>query len=200
MRRLVLVLCVVAIGFAATRTAAFPSTIGIYFNLEGYDCDAAIAPQTVFHLYVIAQPGADLPQGIQGAEFRVDGFDLTWVIFVTPNPFASAAIGDPVHQGSNIAFYSCQARDEFGGVLLYTIRVIALQPIAPTVFTVMVHSTPSSPNFQCPLLVNCSAPVFSKYCANGTTACINRAQTCCISAIETSSWGQVKSLYGAAGR
>ena len=128
-----------------------------------------------------------------GAEFRVEPFDLDWITTVTRNPFSSVAIGNPIAGGCNIAFPSCQAPPS---VLLYTIRVLALTPVSPRILSVLPHSTPSNPNFICPLLTNCSAPVFGKVCAEGLNACVNRTQTCCVLATEASTWTQVKSLYG----
>jgi len=186
---------VLALAALVPRSATAGSSIGVYFNEEAYVCDGIIPPLTFVDLYVVAKPTSELSQGLTGAEFRIESFDPDWITVVTPNPFSNVAIGNPIAGGCNIAFSSCQAPPN---VLLYTIRVLALMTVSPRVLAVLPHSTPTDPNFVCPILVNCSAPVFSKFCVEGLTACINRTQTCCILATEPSTWTQVKSLYGTA--
>ena len=182
-----------ALACAAPRGATAVSSIGVYFNEDAYICDGVINPLEFVDLYVVAKPSDVLSEGITGAEFRIDGFDPSWITTVTRNPFSNVGIGDPIAGGCNIAFPSCQVPPN---VLLYTIRVLAPMPVSPRVLEVLQHSTPISPNFMCPWLTNCSAPIFTLFCVNGLTACVNRTQTCCILGTEASTWTQVKSLYG----
>ena len=178
---------------AAPRSAIAVSTIGVNFNEDAYICDGVINPLEFVDLYVVAKPSGAVSGGITGAEFRIDGFDPSWITTVTRNPFSNLGIGDPIAGGCNIAFPTCQVPPN---VLLYTIRVLAPMPVSPRVLTVLRHTNPSNPNFPCPRLINCSAPVFGSICVVGLTACVNGAQTCCILGTEASTWTQVKSLYG----
>lgn len=183
-----------ALAAVAPRTAMALSTVGVYFDENAVHCDGVINPLEPVDLYIVVKPDrAQLPDGLSGAEFRVEPFDLDWITTITPNPFSNVAIGNPIAGGCDIAFAFCQVPPN---VLLYTIRVLAITPVSPRILTVMAHSTPSNPNFNCPSLLNCSAPLFTRFCVEGLTACVNREQTCCILATEASTWTQVKSLYG----
>jgi hypothetical protein len=57
------------------------------------------------------------------------------------------------------------------------------------------RDNPSNPNFQCPVMVQCDAPVFCLYCAGAGTATINGDCSCCTAATPAS-WSKVKALYG----
>ena len=177
-----------------TVSSARASSIIPSFSSDGNDCwNGAVAPFTPFVFYIGAVLGGDqFAAGMTGAEFRLTGVDTAWFTTVTPNPLASLSIGNPVTTGCSIAFATCQTGSF---VLLYTIQSLALAPITPRVLEVVAHSTPSNPNFICPLLTNCSAPVFGKECVQGGQAGLNTPFCPCCPAVESSTWSRVKSLY-----
>lgn len=172
--------------------SASASSIGVFFAPDGSDCDATAAPFAPFLTYIGAVLGGDAAgPGITGAEFRCDGFDPSWFNTVTPNPASSLALGNPIAGGCNIAFPGCQSGSF---VLLYTVQSIALAPITGRNFTILKHTTSSNPNFQCPLVTLCDAPVFSLFCVSGGQGFLNQPGPCTVG-VEQKSWSQVKSMF-----
>jgi hypothetical protein len=178
-----------------SRVAAEPAYIGASFSEDGSMCDATLVAPVSFTVYIHAYPVDVL--GIDGAEFRVEGFDPAWMTTVRPNPLANVVIGNPIQAGCNIAFAQCQGQGSgFRRVLLFTIQVVAMNPITPRQLIVRAHTTPSHPLWPCPNVVPwCGAPVYGRVCTSTLNACLNRDQTCCITAVEATTWARMKSLY-----
>jgi hypothetical protein len=143
--------------------------------------------------YIHAVLGGDAAAGgITGAEFRVDNVPTSgegWFVTPTANAASNVAIGNPIAGGCNIAFPSCQTGS---AVLLYTVSGFATTGPSRTFITDR-HTTPSNPQFPCPLLVLCDAPVFTKICVGAGEAFLNRG-TCTVG-VEEKSWSSVKSLF-----
>jgi hypothetical protein len=184
----------VLVVLACAATAARATLITPAFQPYPLSCDGAPQQGVPFTVYLIADLAGDAAAfGITGAEFRVTGFDPAWLTTVTGNPSANVVLGSPIGEGTNIAFPSCQAVHT---VVLFNIQVLSLGPVTPRVLTVERHVRPVHPVFPCPLVTLCDAPVFTKLCVTGGRACIQQEYTCCLLAVEATSWGQVKALYG----
>jgi hypothetical protein len=172
--------------------SANASSIGVFFAQDGSDCDNTNAPNSPITWYLSAVLGGDAGAGgITGAEFRMDGTPSGWFITPTRNPNANIDVGSPLTGGTNIAFPSCQAGAN-GIVLLFTCSGFATTNPSGY-FSVLRHNNPSSPDFPCPLLVLCDAPVFTKICVPGGQGIINGGN--CTVGVEQKSWSSVKSLY-----
>jgi len=163
--------CAAAFAAAAPRLDALTSNIGVYFDAGGVTCDARFPTSpVVFSIYILGHTGPDLGDGMTAAEFRVDGADPAWTTLVAGSPSASLSLGDPLQGGCLIAFASCQGGSPANLVLLYGVQVIAIDPIGPRVLEVKGHTAPAAPQFQCPNMVNCSAPAFGRSCVDGLRA------------------------------
>lgn len=144
--------------------------IGVFGDAAGTNCCISTgAGATTLH--VIAITGGASSAGLTGAEFRLElsppqpSAFLIW----TASPAANVAIGNPVDnssapggaEGLNIAYSTCQKQAGMAGdhVTLGTILAIGLTGTCE--IRTMMHNRPSSPNFKCPLLVLCDAPVFT---------------------------------------
>jgi len=185
---------VTALCLAFTGTA-FASSVGVFFAADGSDCDASNASGP-FTYYIGAVLNADAAAGgITGAEFRVanapqqaDGW------FMTPvrNPAANLDVGNPTAEGTNIAFPVCSPNPPAPFLLLFTVSGFAsTSPVRA--MKVERHTNPSNPNFPCPLVVLCDAPVFTKLCVPGGEAFLNGGV--CTVGVEDKSWSSVKSLF-----
>lgn len=172
---------------------ASASSIGPFFANDGSDCDAdGVQPFAPFFIYIGAVLGGDAAgPGISGAEFQCTGVDPAWFNTVTPNPASGLALGTPIGGGCNIAFPGCMSG---GFVLLYTVQSLALAPVTGRTLAVTQHTTPSNPNFLCPLVTLCDGPVFTKLCVSGGEAFLNAGRPCTVG-VEAKSWSQVKSLF-----
>jgi len=182
---LVMALC---LGFSSVNA----SSIGVFFATDGSDCDANVVANSPVTWYLIAVLGGDgAANGITGAEFRMDGTPAGWFVNPTSNPASNIALGNPITGGCNIAFPSCQVGQN-GFVLLYTVSGFATS--GPTArFIVAGHSSPSNPDFHCPLLVLCDPPTFTKVCVLGGQGVVNGVA--CTVGVQQKSWSSVKSLY-----
>ena len=169
------------------------SSIGVYFDAAGTDCDTQVQPFVGFNTYILANLYADAAaSGLTGAEFRVTGVDPAWFSTISGNPAAPIQFGNPLQTGCNIAFSQCQTGTG-QVVLLYTVSIITLAPVPATTLRVLPRSPPSNSRFPCPLVTLCDAPAFSILCVSGGEAFINGG-TCAVSVSRTT-WTAMKSLY-----
>jgi hypothetical protein len=173
--------------------SASAQSIGLYWDTAAATCNGNNAPFTQGTMYVLALRGGAASGGLTGAEFRVDNFPVsTWFPSVTPNPASNVAIGAILSGGGNIAFPTCQTGTA-NVILLYTVTYFASDAQSNRVLSVLKHSAPSNPNFQCPLMVLCDSPVFTKVCVTGSQGIINGPP--CTVSVEDKSWSAVKGLY-----
>lgn len=159
-------------------------------------CIGAWAPAPVTW-YIIARLGGLSASGITGAEFRHAGVPPDWIMTATPAPGLAVVDGDPLQDGVNVAFSTCQAPSS-GRILLYTIHGMATSVVGCTVLTVDVHRKPSNPIDTTPIQYLCDAPLFTAVPAACSPAFIN--SDCidpagCPVAVGPGSWSRVKSLY-----
>jgi hypothetical protein len=193
---LVLAVC---LGFGS----ASASSIGVFFDTGAARCDALIPAQfTQVTWYVMAILGGDIAaDGITGAEFSLKGVPPAWFAQIFANPAANVDLRHPmgIGVGTNIAFPACQ---KAAPVLLYTYQVLATSvPANGTYLTVERHDFPSSPSFQCPLLVICDPPIFTKVCVRGGQGILNGDPSGtpppvpCTVGVDQTNWSTVKSLY-----
>jgi len=173
--------------------SAFASSIGIFFAADGSDCDATQPGVGPFTYYLGAVMLGDAAAGgITGAEFRVDNAPGTadgW--FMSANSEAPmTSVGNPILGGGNIAFPTCQPGPYR---LLYTVTGFASVVLPARTLSVNRHTVPSNPNFPCPLLVLCDAPVFTTICVNAGQAFLNGGV--CTVGVEETSWSSVKNLF-----
>ena len=178
----------IALGLAAGPVSA--QSIGLFWDPNGGTCSTTQGQNTGGTMYVLAILGGPSGGGITGAELRVDNFPSSW--FASVNPNSPTALGNIMGSGGNIAFNTCQTGSG-GVVLLYTVSYFAPDVQTNRVVKVERHSTPTNPNFQCPLHVLCDAPIYTKICATGGQGIINGGP--CTVAAQQKSWSQVKTLY-----
>jgi len=189
--KLRIALLLAALCLAAGSASA--QSIGIYWDTSAATCNGNTAPFSPGTMYVLGIRGGAASGGLTGAELRVDNFPVsTWFPSAVANPSANVAIGSLLGTGANIAFASCQTGTA-NVILLYTVSYFATDVQSNRILSVLRHSAPSNPNFQCPLMVLCDAPVFTKVCVTGSQGIINGPP--CTVAVETTSWSAVKNLF-----
>lgn len=182
---LVLALSVVA-GSASAQS------IGVFFDPAGGTCAATIGAPAPFSMYILASLSGPSAGGLTGVEFRLDNIPGGWFLTPTVNTVFNTVVGTSLGIGYNLASGGCQAGT--GGVLtLFSISGFATSLVSNHVMSILKHTTPSNPAFQCPLQVLCDAPVFTKVCVNGGQGIINGGN--CTVGVEQTSWSTLKSLY-----
>jgi len=193
MRVRVIASLVMALCFAVGSASA--SSISVYFAADASDCDTSVpAAFSPVNAWILADLYGDVAvNGITGAEFRVDGWPATWFGAPVRNPLANIDVGNPLTGGTNIAFPVCQPSGVNGTVLLFTINGLATTVPVNMVLKTERHTTPSNPNFPCPLVTICDA-VFTAVCVSGGEAFINGPP--CNVAVAPATWSTVKSMYG----
>lgn len=170
-------------------SGARASYIGVMFDTTSYTHEACAAPMVPLRGYIVAALGGDVAAaGIAGAEFRLEGLDPSWTSTATPSPAANLVFGDPLAGGCQIAFPTCQSPDV---VILYTLDIIAPTVIQDMTLTVRAHQNPSNPNFACPVVPLCNAPVFTKICVADADAWVRP----CPVSVRAVSWSTVRALY-----
>ena len=192
-------LLLLVLGAAWAPRAAGPS-IAVSFAAAGNDCDFTTTAFTPFTCYVLVLLGGDpAVAGITGAEFQLTGLaDPSLVATVTPNPAANLSLGNPLAGGCNIAFPGCQTGPV---VLLYTLSVLPVGPVAGRDLRIAQRATPSNPAFSCPLVTLCDAPAFTKICVCNCDAQLNLPGSCtacfhpCAVGVERLNWSAIKRMY-----
>jgi hypothetical protein len=189
----------VAVGFVPTLSA---QTIGVYRDQYAVDCPV-IPPFGPLTVYVVATLGPAACGGITGAEFRLEGWPTSW--FYSPMQGPGIPIdGNPFQEGARVAF-GCQT-SEPGAVVVLPIMVFATTQVSDLPVTVVAHASPADPQFACPVLKLCDAPVFTSVCATGIQTRINPLIGFCLCqelcygscppiAVERNSWSGIKRLY-----
>jgi len=167
---------------ACMATTAWGYEIALEFVAgDGIDCQMTIPCNCRGRLNVSAVVG---PEGITGAEYRItvglnSNPDPGWLFVETFNPGAlvlgTGSLNPPDNQtrGVNLVWPSCQTPVD-GRVLLETVDVYNLGcSTAELRLRVEKRDQPSNQFFQCPLLVLCDDPTFTKVCAGFVTTCQN---------------------------
>jgi hypothetical protein len=151
----------------AARAVGF---INVYTDPDGYSCYLPIAPLTPTTCYVLAYNDG----GFTGAEFGIQGWEDPFLVTATPSPDITVSVGEPIQQhlgatwvgGTDIAFASCQASASPRVLFTLTVFNPTAAPSYP-IIRVRAHSSPTNPNFACPLVTLCNPPVFTAQCISG---------------------------------
>ena len=165
--------------------------LGVYFDAEGTVCTGTILPGTPTEIYIIGKVSA--AEGMTGASFRFIGAPQSWDLYPVANPLI-LAIGDPFANGAVLSFPSCQST---ANVLLYTVLVMADEVIPDLYFLLGTRVPLINPNFICPTVVHCDAPVYTQTCAESAMCIVNPTRTprCALVAVDEQSWSAVKSIF-----
>ena len=157
----------------------------------------AFVPTTIS---IIAFRSDQTVEGIRGAEFRVDNLDPTWFVSIPTGPCADCEPSGTPASGLTFAFASCR-HDPACTTRIADLQVIALSVPAHRFLTIRESLNPTNPAFQCPTLVLCDAPNFTRICATGGTLEINGSMTCavdgpprgdCSVGVQSDTWSRVK--------
>jgi hypothetical protein len=172
-------------------------SIGLYFDPEGNRCTGTIVPGQPGTVYVVAKMSGMSVCGIAGAEFRFTGIPSSWSVYPVADPDI-LAIGDPLGDGVTMGFL-CK-RPENSTIVLFRVLVTADAEEHDLQFNIEMRNPPTSQTFECPQLVLCDNPMFTKVCVAGFSCTVNATKPstrpCAIPvAIRSSTWGGVKSLF-----
>jgi hypothetical protein len=149
-------------------------SIELFFDTHLTMRSISISPGQSGTLYVVA----DLTglNGITGAEFSISGWPSTMT--ATPSyPNEPVTLGNPITGGVNIAYPSC--RDSVK-IVLCKIDYFAFGSVPPATLSVAQHSSPSSPLFPWPQILNCDEPTFTRTRVTPGRATINVENGCTV--------------------
>lgn len=192
-------------GFMIAPKPASAQYIGLFTDPGATSCVAQVGHNPRVDLHVIAVLEGSVTE-MAGAQFLISGVPATWTpenVLWVPDVGSALSLGNPLFStpahperaGVNIAFYDCAGSSTNRRVSLG--RVVLLGP--PTEDNVHLRVSwfdlvPPDPN--CPFVVTCDAPIYSKVCVGGGEIVLNGdAPSSCQVAIEENTWTNVKSLY-----
>jgi hypothetical protein len=138
--------------------------IRVQATMEYWSCSAVASAGTPVRLYVLGTPS--YYGGMTAAELRIEGIPPGWQATATPNPAASYTAGDPLGDGAQIAFSECVIPGPGGSVLLYTLELTHAGDTGMYELVAVGPRNPGNPNFACPTVYLCDAPVFTRLCAS----------------------------------
>lgn len=154
--------------------------VGIYADAGATSPCTTVLAGTGAILYVVASLEGTTAGGVVGAEFRIEVSNPEGWFFSFSATQGTTAIGnvldtDPGNPndgtGLTMAFSTCQSGS--AQILLGTIGAFNSSG-DPTSLSVKRHSTPSNPDYSCPLFVLCNGPSYSKSCmTSGASAACN---------------------------
>lgn len=179
-----------ALLLSQTPVTIWAASIGLFSDPACGDCNLSVPPGQMATFYVAALPLGFEPSRPDGAEFRVAGLPSEWQATVQPNPQASIVIGDPLGAGTNIAFSTGQPGS---CVTLFTVQVLATTAASEITLQVLPHSTPSNPNFVCPVMVM-DWIAYTRVCVDGGSMFVNSTRVCSVS-LQPATWTALKRLY-----
>ncbi len=177
---------IIALCLALPAWAA-DGNIGLYFDANLGSCQMNIPCHCLGRLYVYGRLEGASAGGITGAEYKIavgpnSNADPGWLFSETFDPGATVIgagalnAADPLGRGVDVAWPACQTGGGIGvAVLIETVEIFNLDcPSGDMRLQVVKHDAPSNPFFQCPLVVLCDAPVFTKVCVGSNlTVCRN---------------------------
>jgi hypothetical protein len=132
--------------------------------------------------------------GITAADFRLDGVPAGWPTQVSHHPSATVT-GDLVGDGVHLEFSTCQpGKGQY--LELFTVSITATSELTDVVLAVDTKIPSTDPNFPCPTVNRCSTDPSTKVCVGGFGSIVNGRKRGCPLAVEGTTWGKLKGLYG----
>jgi len=200
--------CMVFVAAALGVNSVRAQSIDIVMISDNPTCSAQVGTNPFIELQVVAILGGEV-SALHGAQFMVAGLPATWnqenvswawdasltLAFGNPLFAANPEQWDDRGAGATIAWSTCQ--DPAGARSVRIGKILILG--APTQESVTLRIKP----FQlhpgepfCPIMTHCDAPVFSTTCVAGGTFVLNGTnRNCNITAVENTTWSEVKNLY-----
>ena len=174
--------------------SASDGLLGIYFDRDASRCTGSVGSGSTITMYVVLIGEGATSSGITQAEFRIEKTGAQSYYFLSETGFGNLQLGSAFEAGTNIAFAGCQSGR--------TIPVMSFQVLNPggapsdAVLRVTQRTSPTNPNFQCSVAVQCDSPTFTSVCVEGGKAVLNPASDRpCGSSREEAEWTRVKGLY-----
>ena len=192
-------------GVMAVSTPASAQYIGLFTDANATSCAAQVGHNPRIDLHIIAILEGDVTE-MAGAQFQITGVPATWTpenVLWVPDVGSGISLGNPMfgtaahpdRAGVNVALYDCGGSSTNRRVPLG--RVVLLGP--PTEDNVHLRVSwfdlvPPDPN--CPFILDCDAPIYSKVCVGGGEIVLNGDEPAsCQVAIEESTWSNIKSIF-----
>jgi hypothetical protein len=181
---------VLARSWSFSPAYAGNGSIGIFLDPDCGTCGGTVGVGVPFTLHVNARLAGATAGGIVGADFRVVGMPPAWLATVTPNPQASATLGNPFELGCQIGFRECQTQ---ACVNLYSIEVVPTTSPVDVRLSVALRATPLCQPFCAIFLAGCDSPGYTRYAVPGGAVILNGPD--CTVATRPILWSIVKQLY-----
>lgn len=221
MPRYSFVVALACLAVAGSAMAVPPNNgyIGAFGDAGGTNCCITLNGGGNGRVYFYMVTAGATAAGFNGVEFRAaiqpsaTGVSFAW------NPVGGAGVvmGDPIDNGSGGGVYmffpSCQTLTGLPGDRILLGNVLILGMTTEHQISVRSHSTPSSPNFECPSVQLCDGPAYTQVCLTleqgdpalggdepvAFTSAVNSAScagaSCGFVAVEPTTWTRVKNLY-----
>ena len=203
MRRLLTLCLVLPVAFGLAPNLSAAQSIAVSGNQFDISCPTASIGPVTMYVVVNLSPGAC--GGITGAEFRIQGMPggPEGRFFVQSEP-RIPELRNPFVEGARITHTCRTSETDFVSVLSMTF--FATTSVTHHPVTITAHSMPSVPQFTCPIIRLCDAPVFTALCATPIETQINSNFSCTCHGdcgpfcptvgTEAGTWSKMKQLFG----
>jgi len=168
---------------------------GLFTNDRGTDCTLTVNSGATRTFYLLFEPQGGTRGGVIGFEFQIDASGASGYLMLSEQPNEMVMVlGRALSGGTNLAWATCHS----GTVIpVMTIQVMNLgSGAADAPLVIREHSSPSNPNFPCPLANLCDKPAYTTVCVSGGVGFLNAtSDVACGSGAKKSQWTGVKALY-----
>jgi len=181
---------IVAVTLAlVTPVQVWPQSIGIYADIEATGTGICAPVGVPVNIYLTFRE-TDSP-GIVGFELRVVGLPESWLAIEDCGPIGCPP-WDWFGAGGSWAWPTCQAGDR---VVLRSMMLLATDARENVELQIAARTPPTDPAFDCPLVVRCDGPTYTRQCVAGLRSTVRQID--CPVGIAHGSWTAIKRLYEA---
>ena len=158
-RMLLVVATIGSLHVPIVRDSEAGVDIGVFADPQAYSCNISVPPLSSGSFYVLVTLGSGDADCVTGAEFRLTGFPTDWLVTsVVVDPGASVVLGDPLSGGANVAFGGGRNRWNEGlAIRLLRVAFFATSSITDRRLEIERYTSPSNPDFPCPIVTMCDA-------------------------------------------
>jgi hypothetical protein len=163
--------------------------LAVFADQAGTNCNI-VAPLNQFTTCYLVLLESTV-ESVAAIELGIRGLPREWNGWIDVCPPCGVVLPSGFGDGTSLGLLEC-AR----GQPLVVAPVILFPMGEPddVVLEVGAKIPPRDADFDCPIVIQCDAPVFTAVCVQGGRSFVNSSTPCTVS-VASSSWGAVKSLY-----
>jgi len=163
--------------------------LAVFADQAGTTCNIVAPPNQITTCYLVLQNPS--VESVVAIELGIRGLPPDWLGWIDVCPPCSVVLLSGFGDGASLGLQEC-ARGQ--PLVVAPVKLFPMAKRDDVALEVGSKIPPRGPDFNCPLVLQCDAPVFTAVCVQGGRSLVNSSDLCTIS-VASSSWGAVKSLY-----